>query len=86
LEEADSRSLDSVITRSKAALLVERSELVGVSKCIRYKEQEWSLDTHMNAEFHKLTKRVLASGVVEIGGSIFMYSAKIIITKFRNWT
>lgn len=68
LEEAASRSLDSVITRAKAALLDERLELVDVSKCIRYKEQEWSFDTPMNVEVHKLAKRALASGVVEFGG------------------
>jgi hypothetical protein len=61
-------SLDSIINKVKDELAQERLVLTDVSKCIRYKEDEWSADTAPNAEVRKMAKKSLASGTVEFSG------------------
>jgi hypothetical protein len=61
-------SLDTIINHAKDALAAERLVLVDVPKCVRYSEQEWTLDTAMNKEVHTLAKQALVSGAVQFGG------------------
>ncbi|PUA30459.1 MAG: hypothetical protein B0W54_08180 [Cellvibrio sp. 79] len=61
-------SLDSIINKVKDELAQARLALTDISKCIRYKEDEWSADTAPNAEVRKMAKKSLASGAIEFSG------------------
>ncbi|HTF95494.1 MAG TPA: hypothetical protein VL995_05120 [Cellvibrio sp.] len=62
------RSLDSIINKVKDELAKARLALTDVSKCIRYKEDEWSADTAPNTEVRKMAKKSLAYGAIEFSG------------------
>ena len=61
-------SFETIVNQAKNALAAERLVLVDVPKCVRYYEQEWTLDTAMNKEVHALAAQALASGEIQFGG------------------
>ncbi len=61
-------SLEPIVSRAKQSLLDDKLVLVDVSKCLRYREEEWLSNSEMDKEVHVLAAKALSSGTVRFGG------------------
>lgn len=61
-------SLESIVNRVKQALLDKRLTLVDISKCLRYNESEWDIDSEMEKEAHVLASKALSSESIMFSG------------------
>lgn len=57
-------SLESILSRVKQSLLDDKLVLADVSKCLRYKEEEWRSDSEMEKEVRVLAAKAFSSGVI----------------------
>jgi len=63
--EGEVDNIEQVIERTKQALLTEKLDLNDISKCIRYKEVEWSEGTNLNDEIRATADKALQTNEVE---------------------
>lgn len=61
-------SLHAICNRANEALLDFKLELKDISKCLRYRAEEWISDTELNREVHALALKALSSDSVAFGG------------------
>ncbi len=64
-EETGATSLETILARAKQSLLEGKLVLTDVSKCLRYKVDEWPSDTELDIAVHNLAEKALTTGNIQ---------------------
>lgn len=64
-EEIGAASLETILTRVKQSLLEDKLVLIDVSKCLRYRADEWPSETALDIAVHNLAERALTTGSIQ---------------------